>query len=131
MATEKKTLLRYDDQQTDRSLVVEDDGRVAFAYLLIAEKIVSNAWLYNVAEAPKTAPWLDGLQIPCLNPREFCAGGTVTRLSDARSVRFVWSPEGVDLMLNDHLVARLEKGCKPGWSKFAAKSGPLAKPLVT
>ena len=48
--TSNELVLRYDEPDGGRSVVLEDDGRVAYAYLLEKDTIVSDVWLYNVAE---------------------------------------------------------------------------------
>ena len=42
------------------SAVFEDDGEVAYGYMMIDKNIVSDVWLYNTADTPTTSPWRDG-----------------------------------------------------------------------
>jgi hypothetical protein len=41
-----------DEPGGDRQVVLEDDGRVAYAYLLERDAIVADVWLYNIGEDP-------------------------------------------------------------------------------
>jgi hypothetical protein len=127
---EEGALLRFDDEASNRAVVLEDDGRVAYAYLLVAKKIVTEVWLYNVAESPAVPEWRDRSKLPFLNPKAYCRSDkTLPRIGDCVSVRCVWHADRVELVLDDVLAARLAEGTKPGWSLLASKRGPLAMPL--
>ena len=41
------------------SVVLEDDGDVAYAYLLEEGIVVGDVWLYNVSQSPNTIDWSD------------------------------------------------------------------------
>jgi hypothetical protein len=122
-------LLRFDEAGTGRALILQDDGRVAYAYLLVREELVGDVWLYNVAPAPEDADWKDPSKLPFLNPRSFCRAETMPRLDQKDDVKCVWLEAGVEVNLNGVRIARLEVGAKPGWSRLALRPGPLAKPL--
>ncbi|MFO0589032.1 MAG: hypothetical protein U0441_15890 [Polyangiaceae bacterium] len=124
-----EVLLRFEDPRTNRALVLEDDGRVAYAYLLDQERIVGDVWLYNVSEAPESEKWKDQTERPFLNPKSFCNAKTVPRLSEDASISCKWFERGVEVLVDAVLVARLEQNAKPGWSRLASRPGPLAKPL--
>ena len=114
-----------------RSVGIEDDGKVAYAYLLHGERIVGDVWLYNVAETPESVSFRDPEHMPFLNPRAFCRpDAQIPRLGPESNVRCVWTSSHVDLFLDDDWIARLREGARPGWSKLAARSGPLARPLA-
>ena len=127
--TSDEVLQRFDEAGTGRAVVLEDDGRVAYAYLLDHEKVVCDVWLYNVAAAPNAVDWNDESQMPFLNPQKFCKVEVVPRLAQQSSVECVWCEEGVEVIIDGVLMARLEPGAKPGWSRLALRPGPLAKPL--
>lgn len=121
--------LRFDAPEGGRAVVLEDDGRVAYAYLLDDEKIVADVWLYNVAPTPDEPEWRNPSRMPFLNPLGFCAPHAF-RLSRQTSVECRWLGDGtVEVVFDRVLFARLRHGSKPGWSRFAAQPGPLAKPL--
>jgi hypothetical protein len=114
------------------SLVIEDDGRVAYAYLMQYEDIVGDVWLYNQQEAPQTNFWNEE-DMPFLNPAEYVnkEAANITPLKEAAEVRCEWteSPDGlieVDILLRGKFIAQLIAGAKPGWSTLVAKDGPLA-----
>lgn len=122
-------VLRIDAPDGSRALVLEDDGKVAYAYLLEQGGVVGDVWLYNVAETPESVDWRDEAAMPFLNPRRYCRGETVARLRDDSAVACEWSSQGVVVVVDGVRLARLERGAKPGWSRLAGLPGPLAKPL--
>jgi hypothetical protein len=113
-----------------RSVGIEDDGKVAYAYLLRGDRIVGDVWLYNVAETPEAVSFRDPALMPFLNPRPFCRSDVVLpRLGPSSTLRCAWTESHVDLFVDDDWIARLQDGARPGWSKLAARPGPLARPL--
>jgi hypothetical protein len=49
------------------SVLIEDDGRVAYAYLMEYGDVISDVWLYNHTQAIKVVDW-NNQQMPYLNP---------------------------------------------------------------
>jgi hypothetical protein len=90
-------LRRFDCGSLPFSLIVEDDDRVAYAYLLHNEEIVGDVWLYNGDPAPSDPQWGDPSGAPFLNPQEFVLPFGGPRLEDSRSVRVAWIREEQDL----------------------------------
>jgi hypothetical protein len=128
--TNEGVILRFAEPGGSRSVVLEDDGAVAYAYLLEQGDVVADVWLYNVANAPETVDWKDRTAMPFLNPRRYCKQHhVVPRLSEDSIVTCKWSLRGVDVLIEGDRIACLEQGAKPGWSRFAALAGPLARPL--
>jgi hypothetical protein len=128
--TRGEVMLRFDDPGSDRQVVLEDNGRVAYAYLLVKERIVGDVWLYNVGPNPEEVDWRDRSGMPFRNPRRFCEEReAVTRLRLSSDIRCEWSTDGVDVYLGEKRLARLSEGAKPGWSRHAGRRGPLANPL--
>lgn len=128
-------ILRIDDPGTGGSVVLDDDGRVAYAYLRDGDKIVSDVWLYNVMRAPADPEWTSRDRLPFMNAAEYVkAGPEEYRLRENADVHCDFRRERGCLLVDiyvDHVhVARLESGAKPGWSLLAARPGPLARPLV-
>jgi hypothetical protein len=128
--TSSEVLMRFDEPGTGRAVVLEDDGRVAYAYLLTNEKIVGDVWLYNVAQGPHVVRWDKEEGMPFLNPKPFCVDQPVRRLTDDSSVVCTWSELGVEVEVDGVPWARLETGAKPGWSRMAARPSPVARPLT-
>ena len=127
--TNEGTALRIDEPNGRRAIVLEDDGRVAYAYLLEGDEIVGDVWLYNVAPTPETVNWRDRASTPFLNPRKYCAEESVPQLRGDSTVSCQWSEEGAEVTIDGVRMARLVRGSKPGWSRLAASPGPLARPL--
>ncbi|MEQ1572432.1 MAG: hypothetical protein ABMA25_26900 [Ilumatobacteraceae bacterium] len=111
------------------SIVVEDDDRVAYAYLLDGQRIVGDVWLYNVDLAPEDTDWKRQARRPFLQPRPFCLEVPFARLGEDSDVRARWTGDAVVVEIDGVVWARLASGSKPGWSRLAARAGPLAKPL--
>jgi hypothetical protein len=124
-----KTLISLSDPTGRFSLVVEDDGHVAYAYLRDEGRIVGDVWLYNVDPAPDHTRWKDQQRRPFLNPQAFCSGRAMQRFSSDSDIQAIWDGSAVTLIVDGVPCARLSPGSKPGWSVLAARSGPLAKPL--
>ncbi|WP_374951629.1 hypothetical protein [Mucilaginibacter sp.] len=49
------------------SVKIEDDGRVAYAYLMQGNDEVADVWLYNLAAAPVASFWNEADK-PFVNP---------------------------------------------------------------
>src|SRR6266851_4505324 len=107
----EELLLRYDEPGGVRALVLDDDGKVAYGYLLEREAVVGDVWLYNVAATPNTVDWNDKSQMPFLNPQKFCKAETVPRLNP-QSLEIRWFEAGVEVIADGILLARLESGAK-------------------
>src|SRR5262245_3824854 len=52
-------------------VTVEDDGKVAYAYLKDGKTIVGDVWLYNRCPTPEAPEWRDRSKIPFANCRGF------------------------------------------------------------
>src|SRR5690242_2309619 len=118
------------------SAVFEDDGAVAYGYLLLDGKIISDVWLYNSGNTPSRRPWLDGPDgLPFANPIEFIRPGDFAAVSSSDEISFAWSygsdgaPVAVEFWIRGRCHARVTPGSKPGWCVLAVKDGPLARRL--
>lgn len=113
------------------SVVVEDNGRVAYAYLLFYEDVVADVWLYNQADAPPGS-FLNTDELPALNPSAYIKPDFCIRpVIDPSDIKCEWDEisDGtleVDILIRDKFIAQLIPGAKPGWSVGVAKDGPLA-----
>ena len=131
MSSNPNALLRHCDiPGSDLSVTLEDDARVAYAYLRQRGQIVSDVWLYNIAEPPEQDAWSDRTQLPFLNPRKYCTQEAVERITQSSQVNCTVASGCVEVRIEGRLVARLKPGAKPGWSKYAAIDGPLARRLT-
>lgn len=117
------------------SLVFQDNGRVAYAYLQDEnEAILGDVWLYNRDPAPIEPEWKDFTKIPFANPLTFVKNVTdFVPVSDISEVHVSWElKSGVlqaNIFIRDVLFAKLAKGEKPGRSFLVLKNGPLANIL--
>lgn len=114
------------------SVAFEDDGRVAYAYLIdSSNQIIADVWLYNRVPAPLAPEWHDRSAAPFLNPARYVrTQAHPIPARDASDVSFRWLevPEHgvvVEIILRGDLIGRIWPGARPGWSASAC-SGPLA-----
>jgi hypothetical protein len=126
-------LIKQTDEHSGHSAVFEDDGRVAYAYLLDGDDIVADVWLYNRAATPEQ-PERDPSRMPFLNPRGFASGEQFPPVADESEVAFSWSrgaagQTALRVFIRGDYHAMLVPGSKPGWCKLAARDGPLASVL--
>jgi hypothetical protein len=66
--------------------MLEDDGHVSYAYLLVDGDIVSDVWLYNVQEDPLDVDWSHQTELPLCNPKRYCTEESLPRLAEDMSV---------------------------------------------
>lgn len=111
------------------SLVIDDDGRVGWAYLLDPEHtIIADVWLYN--RSVGEADWADLSQAPFPNPAEYARpfDGPLPAEAD---FDVTWQVDGalllVDVLVRGTLLARVSPGAQPGWNVLATRDGPLAQ----
>jgi len=117
---------------THYSVVIEDDGRVAYAFLYEGEDIVGDVWLYNQKEPPQTSFWLPE-DMPFLNPKEYLSkDAAIKPIASEDEIRCEWTESKDDgtievgIYIRDKFIASVAVGSKPGWSVLVAKDGPLA-----
>jgi hypothetical protein len=124
---------RLIDAGTGYSLIIDDDGRVAYAYLLNAgREIVGDVWLYNRGPNPQEPEWTERPERPFQNPAGFATEQPFEPVSDPAELSVEWrrSTEGAvvaDLLVRQQMFAVLAEGAKPGWSRLAVADGPLAR----
>lgn len=123
-------MLRFESPTDARDVVIEDDNRVAYAYLRDAGKVVGDVWLYNSVETPLEPDWDDFVNAPFRNPKALCSNEPFETLTEESRIRCEWSPAGADLYIDEVHWAHLQAGAKPGWSRLATGVGPLAHPLL-
>ena len=125
----------YFDGPSGYQVVVEDNGRVAYAYLLDSDQqIVSDVWLYNRCDTPVKPEWTDPDKLPFANPAGFVRlDGAIMPINRAEEVEIVWiQVSGVmaQIHIRNTLAGVLALDARPGWSVMAAKDGPLARMLL-
>lgn len=115
--------------------VFEDDGRVAYCYILENGEIKSDVWIYNRASAPIDPDIRrqdsDG---PNLNPGKYAL--TAEKLPEhADDISIEWQtaagmkPTAI-VKTFGLTLARVSAETKPGYARLARLEGPLAKPLA-
>lgn len=127
------TLLSFRHAETGCSLVIDDDGRVAYAFLRgLDDEIIGDVWLYNRVPCDEPPDWTDATQAPFLNPTSMARpldGPPPTH--DELSVE--WTLDGVlllaDVKVRGALLARVSPGSAPGWNVLALEAGPCALPF--
>lgn len=113
------------------SILIEDDGKVCYAYLYINNKIVGDVWLYNKIESPIVAEWQSPDNLPFLNPIEFIKDN-IKSFNDETDVIVDWNSESkvfAMIYISTRLIAKLTEGDFPGNSTLVIKDGPLARVL--
>jgi hypothetical protein len=121
----------FDCEDLPFSVIIEDDDRVAYAYLLRQGEICGDVWLYNCTAAPERPEWSDPTKAPFANPQEF-ALANAGRITDETPVQVLWVKDKetlarAEIYQADVRLAVLAPGAKPGWCRNAKKDGPLAK----
>jgi hypothetical protein len=117
---------------TGYSAMFEDDGKVAYAYLLRDGRIIADVWLYNRAPTPEEPEWQDREKAPFLNPRRYVREEAIEPAHAASDVGFEWNLaagelDSLRIFLHQRPVGLLKPGAKPGWAYLASEDGPLAK----
>jgi hypothetical protein len=123
-------------QHGDLEAIIEDDDRVAYAYLVRHGRIIADVWLYNRVPAPWRPPWNEPRgEMPFLNSAEYIAKSGSTRSPLPEALNVVWSdpsqsdPE-ITIRIDNQPVAWLAPGTKPGWSALVVRDGPLARAMA-
>lgn len=129
--------LIFEHPITRWSVSVEDDGRVAYVFLMepAEDDVRCQAWLLNHAAAPD-APDLHSTSYSLVEANLacwLCSEAAPGLWLDPRSFWVHW-PEDLEtveawVFSGDRLVAVLRDGATPGWS-YMAKDGPLARALT-
>lgn len=134
MTDKTEFIKQFISDEAKLSVVVEDDGRVAYAYLLGEENhIVGDVWLYNRCGAPREPEWTTLQAAPFANSAEFVkldASFVCLKYPDV-DVQWIWESCKwiATIWANGRLIAKLGEGDKPGMSALALQDGPLAKVL--
>jgi hypothetical protein len=114
------------------SLIIEDDGRVSYAYLLKDRDIISDVWLYNQQESPDNTNWTNRDEMPFLNPKEYLyEGKSIPPIESDSDVKLDWKYGDelyvVNVFIREERIAVLKPDLRPGFSIMVREDGPLAK----
>jgi len=128
--------MRNSEKSGKYSVVIEDNGRVAYAYLLENDEIIGDVWIYNCDPTPNKPEWDIPSKMPFLNSKTYVAENRIPNIEKESDWHVKWHCNGqvlerVELLClkENLLIAVLKPNSKPGWSYFAKKDGPLAKVL--
>src|SRR5579872_3891146 len=69
----------------DYSIIIEDNGKVCYAYLIYKGDITGDVWLYNQIDAPTKVEWKRE-EMPFLNPKEFAKDVHVKPISQTDEI---------------------------------------------
>ncbi len=126
-------VLKSDYSDSGPSIVIEDDGRVCYAYYISSEgKILGDVWLYNRCIAPAEPEWKSSVQAPFANSRDYVRENIGFKLplngSDV-GLEWVRVEDGLEarIFVDQLLIGVVGEGLKPGFALAAAKDGPLAR----
>lgn len=129
-------LVQFDDEQTGCSVTIDDDGRVAYAYLRASDgAIIADVWLYNRCPTPERPAWDRRPTEPFANPKDFVRTDISFALPETEADFTVgWQLEDpsdpkVLIYVREELWGIVAPGTKPGFSRLAKIDGPLAKVL--
>lgn len=117
--------------ETGCMLAVDDDGRVAYAYLHAPDgDIIGDVWLYNRVATPPTPDWSTP---PFLNAASHAKPLDQPPPHRPDDLTVEWTVDGelllADIFLRGVLLARLSPGAQPGWNVLATQRGPCALPF--
>jgi hypothetical protein len=118
------------------SAMFDDDGAVAYLYLLRERRIVTDVWLYNRHPTPTDVPWKVGAEPPFLNPSMYLSAqaeafSLPVTIDDMEVTWSVDCQEAVaSISLRGEILASVREGEKPGRSRLVSSDGPLAKRLT-
>jgi hypothetical protein len=118
-------------------VMVEDDGVVAYAYLLRDEEIVGDVWLYNQEETPVVPEWRQQPPPapPFRNAEQYVGPGHASAHPiSLTEIAVRWQGSDVDLkaeiLLREHTFAILMPGARPGFSAWVIRDSPVARKLI-
>lgn len=120
------------EMNREYSIVIEDDGKVAYAYLFQKEELIGDVWLYNHMINPECVNWQNINEMPFMNPKKYLIKDClVSPIRASKDIVIVWNLNGdilskATIYLRGEAIAILGPFSKPGWSFLVKIDGPLA-----
>lgn len=129
-----ETVIKFENEDRCCSLFFEDNGRVAYAYLIKDDEVIADVWLYNYGRPPTVPEWHDRNKMPFKNPLPYVEEAIFPPVKKEADIAVQWieSSQGTKIaqvIIRNEVHAYLRPGAKPGWSKLAVKDSPLAKTI--
>jgi len=114
------------------SVVIEDNGQVAYAYLLKDGNIVSDVWLYNQIKTPEISDWPNKESLPFLNSKEYTFNdGFIRSIQSREDFEVIWENIAeqiiVRIIILGKIKVQMDSNEKIGLSNNIFKTGPLAR----
>lgn len=136
MADPTEFLTEFSDDVSGLRLVIEDNGRVCYGYLISPEGIIGDVWLYNRGAPPREPEWDNPERAPFANPANLSKENlpyVIPNSSDAFKVHWEEIEGGsmARIYIDEVLGGILAPGDKPGQSAAACADGPLARVIGT
>ena len=126
-------ILNFQSPEPAVTLIFEDNGKVAYAYLKKNGDIVGDVWLYNRCNTPNEPEWNNRKNIPFANSHEFVSDdGHMDKLINSEDILVDWDTDDSGqplayIYLFEDLLGVVGIGDKPGYARFSIKNSPIAK----
>jgi hypothetical protein len=125
-------MLTFEEPAGSHTLVFDDCGKVAYAYLKAGGTIVGEVWLYNRCPTPAEPEWTNRTLIPFALSREYLAdGGMVEDAVREDDVAVNWEYENGQVVAYVYVFGELYGvvgvGDQPGCARYACKASRLAR----
>jgi hypothetical protein len=126
---------QYFSPNPDYSVLVEDDGRVAYGYIVRNRKLINRVWLYNRAQTPEKGEWAHKELMPFMNPRAYIRDEEFIPPESTQDISVEWTmkpdgePEEATILIRSVVMARITPEERVGRSRLAKKNNPLARVL--
>ena len=121
--------------ENDYSVIIEEDNSAVYGYLIRAEEIVSDVWLYNTGNSPDFVDWDDPELMPFPSPIGLSRPDSeIVRIIDASLIKVEWGRSKLNIVqasiyYANILMAILFEGGFPGTSINAMCNSRLANVL--
>ena len=135
----REFFIARDTLESDYSVIVEGDGRVAYAYFITmpSQKILSHVWLYNIGPDLPGEEEVEVRGRPSRNPAEYILPDIPpgAQSEEEIEITFWYDKPGGEFQCADVSIrgihwATLAPSLEPGLCRFAAKDNDLAGTLI-
>ncbi|WP_417355452.1 hypothetical protein [Flavobacterium sp.] len=115
------------------SVIIDDDGSVAYAYLLEGNNIISDLWLYNSGKT-KYEDWenISEKDLPLQNLDCYIIT-KIKSITNDNDIDVEWYIEGnsvkVEIYIHNKLIGILNSTSKVGFNTLVSEDTPIAKKI--